>query len=70
MKGQPFFQTIIITVDTGMDTAWDKGKGEHSKERRAPLITKPGNSNKIRIMIEKKLQSVERHKEIKSPIER
>ena len=48
------FQTIIITVDTGMDTAWDKGKGEHSKERRAPLITKPGNSNKIRIMIEKK----------------
>lgn len=53
-----------------MDTAWDKGKGEHSKERRAPLITKPGNSNKIRIMIEKKLQSVERHKEIKSPIER
>ena len=49
-----FFQTIILTVDTGMDTAWDKGKGEHSKERRAPLITKPGNSNKIRIMIEKK----------------
>ena len=37
-----------------MDTAWDKGKGEHSKERRAPLITKPGNSTKIRIMIEKK----------------
>ena len=32
-----------------MDTAWDKGKGEHSKERRAPLITKPGNSSKIRM---------------------